>query len=69
MTNKLVIGNSLNFDRKVDFLIIPEIWGHFAEDLELKKNRINYAIFVQGFFHMQSTSDFNKLKDLMKMLI
>ena len=37
MTNKLVIGNSLNFDRKVDFLIIPEIWGHFAEDLELKK--------------------------------
>ena len=62
MTNKLVIGNSLNFDRKVDFLIIPEIWGHFAEDLELKKNRINYAIFVQGFFHMQSTSDFNKLK-------
>ena len=62
MTNKLIIGKSLNFDKKRDFIIIPEIWGHFAEDLELKKNKVNYAIFVQGFFHMQSTNDFDKLK-------
>ena len=62
MTNELVIGNSIKFNKENDFLIIPEIWGHFAEDLDLKKNKINYAIFVQGFFHMQSTNDFNKLK-------
>lgn len=62
MTNKLIIGKSLNFNKEKDFLIIPEIWAHFAEDLELKKNKINYAIFVQGFFHMQSTNNFDKLK-------
>ena len=62
MTNKLIIGNSLNFNKDNDFIIIPEILGHFAEDLKLKKNKINYAIFVQGFFHMQSTNDFHKLK-------
>ena len=50
MTNKLIIGNSLNFNKDNDFIIIPEILGHFAEDLKLKKNKINYAIFVQGFF-------------------
>ena len=61
-TNKLVIGKSLNFNRHSDFLIIPEIWAHFANDLNLKKKKINYAIFVQGFFHMESTNNFNKLK-------
>ena len=29
-------------------LIIPEIWAHFANDLDAKKG-INYGIFVQVF--------------------
>jgi hypothetical protein len=62
MINKLLIGKSLNFNKNTDFLIIPEIWAHFADDLKLKKKKINYGIFVQGFFHMQSTNDFIKLK-------
>jgi len=62
VTNKLVLGKSLNFNNQNDFLIIPEIWAHFADDLNLKKKKINYAIFVQGFFHMESTNDFYKLK-------
>ena len=62
VTNKLVLGKSLDFNRYSDFLIIPEIWAHFADDLNLKKKKINYAIFVQGFFHMESTNDFFKLK-------
>ena len=62
VTNKLVLGKSLNFDKHNDFLIIPEIWAHFANDLNLKKKDINYAIFVQGFFHMESTNNFQKLK-------
>ncbi len=66
MMNKVVFGKSLNFDKKRDFLIIPEIWSHFAEDMELRKKKINYAIFVQGFFHMQSTNDFIKLKNSYK---
>tara|TARA_B100001057_G_scaffold129546_1_gene128610 strand:- start:1930 stop:2985 length:1056 start_codon:yes stop_codon:yes gene_type:complete len=50
------------FNKDTDFLIIPEIWGHFPEDLELKKKGINYGIFIQGFFHMNSTNNFKKLK-------
>ena len=62
VTDKLILGKSLNFNKLNDFLIIPEIWAHFADDLNLKKKKINYAIFVQGFFHMESTDDFYKLK-------
>ena len=51
---------SLNKD--TDFLIIPEIWSHFPEDLKLKQKKISYGIFIQGFFHMNSTSNFKKLK-------
>ena len=60
--NKIFIGDNLNFDEKKDFIIIPEIWAHFAHDLKLLENKINYAIFVQGFYHMNSTNNFNILK-------
>ncbi len=66
MNNKIIFGKSLDFDFKNDFLIIPEIWAHFADDLELKKKNINYGIFVQGFYHMQSTDNFNKLTNSYK---
>ncbi len=56
------VSKNLNFDRKKDFIIIPEIWSHFAEDLKLHQKKINYGIFVQGFYHMNSSSDFLKLK-------
>ena len=49
-------------DKNTDFLIIPEIWSHFPEDLNLKKEGIKYGIFIQGFFHMNSTNNFKKLK-------
>ena len=41
---------------------MPEIWAHFAQDLGLIKKKINYGIFVQGFYHMFSTNNFAKLK-------
>ena len=51
------------YDVGVTILLkIPEIWSHFPDDLDLKKKGINYGIFIQGFFHMNSTSDFKKLK-------
>ena len=62
VTDKPILGKSLDFNKHNDFLIIPEIWAHFANDLNLKKRNINYAIFVQGFFHMESTNNFHKLK-------
>jgi hypothetical protein len=55
-------SDNLNFDKKKDFVIIPEIWAHFAADLKLVEKKINYAIFVQGFYHMNSTNNFLSLK-------
>ena len=53
---------NFDFDSQKDFVVIPEIWAHFAEDLEFYKKKINYGIFVQGFYHMNSTNEFSKLK-------
>ena len=60
--NKIFSSNNLNFDKKKDFIIIPEIWAHFATDLKFAENGIRYAIFVQGFYHMNSTNNFINLK-------
>ena len=60
--NEIFKGNNLNFDKKKDFIIIPEIWAHFATDLKFAEKKINYAIFVQGFYHMNSTNNFYNLK-------
>jgi len=59
--NKVFSSYNLNFDKKKDFIIIPEIWAHFATDLKFVEKGINYAIFVQGFYHMNSTNNFSKL--------
>jgi len=60
--DEIFSGENLNFDKTKDFVIIPEIWAHFATDLKFKEKKINYAIFVQGFYHMNSTNNFDKLK-------
>ena len=59
---KISLRKNLNFNSNSDFIILPEIWAHFAVDLEFVKKNINYSIFVQGFYHMNSTSNFLKLK-------
>ena len=60
--DKILIGDNFNFNKKKDFVIIPEIWAHFAADLKFAEKGINYAIFVQGFYHMNSTNNFVNLK-------
>tara|TARA_Y100000996_G_C22493075_1_gene631062 strand:+ start:236 stop:1294 length:1059 start_codon:yes stop_codon:yes gene_type:complete len=60
--SKIFSRNNLNFDKKKDFIIIPEIWAHFATDLKFAEKGISYAIFVQGFYHMNSTNNFLNLK-------
>lgn len=60
---KINLGKDLNFNKNKDFVIIPEIWSQFAVDLNLSKKKINYAIFVQGFYHMNSSSNFSKIKN------
>jgi hypothetical protein len=61
-SKKISLGENLNFNKNNDFIILPEIWAHFAADLGLIKKNINYSIFVQGFYHMNSTNNFLKFK-------
>ncbi len=57
---KINIKNDLKFDDKRDFVILPDIFAHFAEDL-LIKQRIPYAIFVQNGYTIFPTNDLMKL--------
>jgi hypothetical protein len=58
--NLIKSRDKFNFDPKKDFVIIPEIWAHFAEDFLIKK-KIKYAIFVQNGYALNSTSNYKKL--------
>lgn len=60
LDEKTKIVKKLNFDEKKDFIIFPEIFAHFAEELCSKK-RINYAIMVLNSFSVFSTNDTKKL--------
>ena len=59
-TNNVKIKNNLNFNFKNDFVIIPEIFAHFAPDL-FTNNKMKYAIFVQNGYALCSTNNFIKL--------
>ena len=57
---KLKLEVILILIKKKDFIILPEIFAHLAEDLLIRKG-INYAIFVQNGYVIQSTNNENKL--------
>ena len=54
------IKNDFLFDKKKDFIIIPEIFAHLANDL-LYKKKILYAIFVQNGYCLHPTNDYKAL--------
>ena len=56
-TNKSI---KLSFHKKKDFVILPEIFAHFAEDF-LINNKIPYAIFVQNGYNIFPTNDNKKI--------
>lgn len=58
--SNIVIRLNANFNKKKDFVIFPEILAHLAEDYCLK-DKIKYAILVQGGYALNSTSEFNKI--------
>ena len=60
--NKISIKKDINFNPKTDFVIIPEIWAHFACQLLIKK-KIKYAILAQGVYHMNSFYNHKKLSE------
>ena len=57
---KVKTKNNLVFDKKKDFVILPEIFAHFADDFLIKK-KIPYAIFVQNGYAIFSSSDYKKI--------
>jgi len=59
-SNNVSIKRNLNFNRISDFVILPEIHAHLAEDL-LIKNNIKYAIFVQNGYSISFTNNEKKL--------
>ena len=52
--------NSFVFDKEKDFIILPEIFAHFATEFFLEK-KIPYAIFVQNGYAIFPTNDKQKL--------
>ena len=58
--NKIQIKSDMNFNSNTDFVIIPEIWAHFAYDI-LIRQKIKYAIFALGAYSMNSFYDHEKL--------
>ena len=59
-SNKVVIKKNLYFNQDSDFVILPEIFAHLADDLLIKK-KIKYAIFVQNGYSISFTNDEKKL--------
>ena len=54
--NKIKTKNDFIFNKKKDFVILPEIFAHLADDLLIKKN-IDYSIFVQNGYCLDSTNN------------
>ena len=59
------IKNDFSFDKKKDFVIIPEIFAHLANDL-LHKKKIQYAVFAQNGYCLHPTNDFKALDQAYK---
>ena len=59
-SNEVYIKHNLNFNPSTDFVILPEIYAHLAEDLLISK-KIKYAIFVQNGYAISFTNNEKKL--------
>ena len=54
--SKINLKQNFDFDKKKDFVILPEIFAHLANEL-LTKKKVEYAIFVQNGYSINSTND------------
>ena len=57
---KIKIKEDLSLSKDNDFVVLPEIFAHFAEDF-LIKEKIPYAIFVQNGYAIFPTNNIRKL--------
>ena len=63
--HKINFKNNLNFDKKNDFVVLPENFSHIANNLLINKN-ISYAIFVQNGYAIFSSSNIKEIKNAYK---
>jgi hypothetical protein len=63
VNERIVNKNNLEFNKKNDFIIFPEIIAHFAKDV-CYKNKIKYAILSQGIYHMHQTNNLKLLNNV-----
>ena len=57
---KVKVKNDLVFDKQKDFVILPEMFAHFAAEFFIKE-KIPYAIFVQNGYSIFPTNNTAKL--------
>ena len=57
---KIKIKENFDLNKDNDFVVLPEIFAHFAEDF-LIKEKIPYAIFVQNGYAVFPTNNVKKL--------
>ena len=63
--NKVKIKDNFYIDKEKDFVILPEIFAHLADQF-LVRNNIQYGIFVQNGYILDSTNDNKKLNSSYK---
>ena len=63
--NKINLKQNFDFDNRKDFVILPEIFAHLANELLIKK-KIEYGIFIQNGYSINSTNNDDKLKKAYK---
>jgi len=63
--NNINNKKNFSFDKKVDFVIFPEIFAHLAKDLCIDK-KIPYAIFALNGYTLKSTNNYKNLDDSYK---
>ncbi len=63
--NKVKIKENFDINKVKDFVILPEIFAHLADQF-LVKNNIQYGIFVQNGYILDSTNDNKKLTNAYK---
>tara|TARA_Y100000310_G_C20639572_1_gene793122 strand:+ start:81 stop:683 length:603 start_codon:yes stop_codon:yes gene_type:complete len=63
--NNIILRENFIFDKEKDFVIFPEIFAQFANELCFEKN-IPYAIFVQNGYCLNSTNDYQNLENAYK---
>ncbi len=63
--NNIKIKKDFKFDKSKDFVIFPEIFAHFADDLCIK-NKINFGIFIQNGYCLNPTNNHKKIDKVYK---